>query len=303
MHRIEKLPLVDEQGRLRGLITARDLVRVYQHPRATRDGTGRLRVGGAVGVVGDYVERAEALVAAGTDVLVLDVAHGHSDQALSATELLKTRFPDVDLIAGNVATAAGTDDLIAAGADAVKVGVGPGSACTTRLVTGVGVPQLTAVLACAQAAARHGVPVIADGGIRSPGDVAKALAAGAATVMVGHLLAGTEESPGATVVRDGGRYKVYRGMASTGAAVDRYRRLALGIDQQAFDPRPAEGVETVVPHCGTVSDVLFHLVGGLRSSMSYLGAHSLGELPGRAQFVRTTAAGIRESQPHALGSP
>ncbi|HZS02780.1 MAG TPA: IMP dehydrogenase [Chloroflexota bacterium] len=298
-HRIEKLPLVDEQGRLRGLITARDLMRVYQHPRATRDAAGRLRVGAAVGVVGDYRDRAEALVAAGADVLVVDIAHGHAEHALKACRALKQRFPDVDLIAGNVATAAGTQDLIAAGVDAVKVGVGPGAACTTRIVTGVGVPQLTAVLDCVRAAAPHDVPIIADGGVRASGDLAKALAAGAASVMIGSLLAGTEESPGATVLRDGVRYKVYRGMASESAAIDRYRRLALGIDQERFDARVPEGVETVVPHRGHVSDVVFDLTGGLRSAMSYLGARCLREFAANAQFVRITQAGLHENHPHA----
>ncbi len=299
-HRIEKLPLVDSHGRLRGLITARDLMRVLQHPRATRDAAGRLRVGGAVGVVGDYRERAEALVAADVDVLVVDIAHGHSEHALKAVAELKQRFPHVELIAGNVATAEGTEDLIAAGADAVKVGVGPGSACTTRVVTGVGVPQLTAVMSCARAAAPHGVPIIADGGVRLPGDVAKALAAGASTVMVGSLLAGTAESPGATMLRDGVRVKVYRGMASESAAIDRFRRLTLGIDEEKFDARVPEGIETVVPYRGTVNEVIFELVGGLRSSMSYLGARSLAEFRERAQFVRITDAGLRESHPHAL---
>ncbi|HEY7062915.1 MAG TPA: IMP dehydrogenase [Chloroflexota bacterium] len=298
-HRIEKLPLVDAEGRLRGLITARDLVRVYQHPHATRDAAGRLCAGAAVGVVGDYRERAEALVAADVDVLVVDIAHGHAEHALKACRALKRRFPDVDLIAGNVATAQGTEDLIAAGVDAVKVGVGPGAACTTRIVTGVGVPQLTAVLDCARAAAPHDVPLIADGGVRTPGDVAKALAAGASTVMVGSLLAGTEESPGATVLRDGVRYKVYRGMASESAAIDRYRRLSLGIDHERFDARVPEGVETVVPHRGQVSDVVFELTGGLRSAMSYLGARCLREFVANAQFVRITQAGLHESHPHA----
>ncbi len=299
-HRIEKLPLVDGEGRLRGLITARDLMRVLQHPRATRDAAGRLRVGGAVGVVGDYRERAEALVAAGVDLLVVDIAHGHSEHALRAVAELKQRFPAVELIAGNVATAEGTEDLIAAGADAVKVGVGPGSACTTRVVTGVGVPQLTAVMDCVRAAAPHGVPIVADGGVRMPGDVAKALAAGAASVMIGSLLAGTDESPGATILRDGARVKVYRGMASESAAIDRFRRLTLGIDEEKFDARVPEGVETVVPYRGTVSDVVFELVGGLRSSMSYLGARCLAEFRERAEFVRITDAGLRESHPHAL---
>jgi IMP dehydrogenase len=301
-HRIEKLPLVDDQGRLRGLITARDLMRVYQHPRASRDAAGRLRVGAAVGVVGDYRARAEALVAAGADVLVVDIAHGHAEHALKACRALKMRFPEVDLIAGNVATAEGTEDLIATGVDAVKVGVGPGAACTTRIVTGVGVPQLSAVLACVRAAAPHDVPIIADGGVRASGDVAKALAAGAASVMVGSLLAGTEEGPGATVLRDGQRYKVYRGMASESAAIDRYRRLSLGIDQERFDARVPEGVEAVVPYRGQVSDVLFDLTGGLRSAMSYLGARSLPEFVERARFVRITQAGLHESHPHAQTS-
>jgi IMP dehydrogenase len=275
------------------------LMRVYQHPHATRDAQGRLRVGAAVGVVGDYRERAEALVAADVDVLVVDVAHGHTEHTLAVCRELKQRFPNVPLIAGNVATAAGTEDLIAAGVDAVKVGVGPGAACTTRVVTGVGVPQLTAVLACARAAAAHGVPVIADGGVRTSGDLAKAVAAGAATVMLGSLLAGSEESPGATVVRDGQRYKVYRGMASQAATVDRYRRLALGLDVERSDARVPEGVETVVPHRGQVADVLFDLVGGLRSAMSYLGARSLPEFVQNAEFVRITQAGLNESHPHA----
>jgi IMP dehydrogenase len=301
-HRIEKLPLVDGEGRLRGLITARDLMRVLQHPRASRDPAGRLRVGAAVGVVGDYRERAEALVAAEVDVLVVDIAHGHSEHALRAVAELKRSFPDVELIAGNVATAEGTEDLIAAGADAVKVGVGPGSACTTRVVTGVGVPQLSAVMTCARAAAPHGVPIIADGGVRMPGDVAKALAAGAASVMIGSLLAGTTESPGARMLRDGKQVKVYRGMASEGAAIDRFRRLTLGIDENTFDARVPEGVETVVPYRGSVTEVVFELVGGLRSSMSYLGAHSLAEFRERATFVRITDAGLRESHPHALAN-
>src|SRR5919202_2263842 len=223
-HRLEKLPLVDETGRLRGLITARDVLRLSEHPRAARDSQGRLLVGAAIGAVGDYMERAQALVDAEVDVLVVDIAHGHSEHALIATRCVKDAFPDVQLIAGNVATAEGTRDLVDAGADAVKVGVGPGAACSTRIVAGVGVPQLTAVFDCVAAAAAVGVPIIADGGVRNSGDLTKALAAGAETVMIGSLLAGTEESPGRTVVRNGVRYKVYRGMASAGAAESRRQR-------------------------------------------------------------------------------
>ena len=300
-HRLEKLPLVDEAGRLRGLITARDVLRVAEHPRAVRDAHGRLVVGAAIGAVGDYLERAEALVAAGVDVLVVDIAHGHAEHALRATRQVKRAFPHVQLIAGNVATAEGARDLAAAGADAVKVGVGPGAACSTRIVAGVGVPQLTAVLECAAAAAELELPVVADGGVRNSGDLTKALAAGAETVMLGSLLAGTEESPGQTVVRDGGRYKVYRGMASAGAAEARRRRDRSEdlLDELAAAVVP-EGVEAVVPYRGPVAEVVYQLVGGLRSGMSYLNARSLPELRRNARFVRMTDAGRAESRPHDL---
>ncbi len=300
-HRLEKLPLVDAQGRLRGLITARDVLRVAEHPHAVRDAQGRLLVGAAIGAVGDYLERAEALVAAGVDVLVVDIAHGHSEHALTATRRVKQAFPLVQLIAGNVATAEGTRDLVAAGADAVKVGVGPGAACSTRIVTGVGVPQFTALLTCAAAAAELDVPIIADGGIRHSGDITKALAAGAATVMLGSTLAGTEESPGQTVVRRGGRFKVYRGMASVGAAEARRRRERSEdvLDELAAGVVP-EGVEAVVPYRGGVAEVLYQMVGGLRSGMSYLDARTLPELRQQARFVRLTAAGREESRPHDL---
>ncbi len=296
-HRIEKLPLVDAQGRLVGLVTSRDIRSRMQHPHATKDERGRLRVGAAVGVRGDYLERAEALVEEGVDLLVVDVAHGHADAVLRAVRTLRRHFPEVPLVAGNVATAEGTLDLIEAGADAVKVGVGPGSTCTTRVVTGAGVPQLSAVLECARAAREHGVPVIADGGIRSSGDITKALAAGASAVMLGNLLAGTEESPGATVIRNGRQYKTYRGMASLWATARR-RSLDAPVEEEDIGQIVAEGIEALVPYRGRVADVLRQLVGGLRSGMSYCGARTIPELWENARFVRITPAGLRESLPH-----
>jgi IMP dehydrogenase len=300
-HRLEKLPLVDDTGHLRGLITARDVLRLTEHPNAARDTQGRLLVGAAIGAVGDYMERAQALIAAGVDVLVVDIAHGHSEHALRATRCVKDAFPSVQLISGNVATSEGTRDLIEAGADAIKVGVGPGAACSTRVVAGVGVPQLTALFDCVAAARDADVPIIADGGVRSSGDLTKALAAGAETVMIGSLLAGTEESPGRTVVRQGGRYKVYRGMASVGASEARRQRETSEdlLDELAAAVVP-EGVEAVVQFRGSVADVLYQHVGGLRSGMSYLDARTLGDLRRNARFVRMTDAGRAESTPHDL---
>jgi IMP dehydrogenase len=300
-HRLEKLPLVDDTGHLRGLITARDVLRVTEHPNAARDAQGRLVVGAAIGAVGDYMERAEALVAAEVDVLVVDIAHGHSEHALAATRRVKDAFPHVQLISGNVATADGARDLIEHGADGVKVGVGPGAACSTRIVAGVGVPQLTALFDCVATAAQYEVPVIADGGVRTSGDLTKALAAGAETVMVGSLLAGTEESPGRTVLRGGGRFKVYRGMASSGATEARRQRESSEdvLDELAAAVVP-EGVEAVVPYRGALADVLYQQVGGLRSGMSYLNARTLPELRQHARFVRMTDAGRAESAPHDL---
>lgn len=300
-HRLEKLPLVDDTGHLRGLITARDVLRLSENPNAARDGQGRLVVGAAIGAVGDYMERAEALVAAEVDVLVVDIAHGHSEHALQATQRVKQAFPTVQLISGNVATAEGARDLIAAGADAIKVGVGPGAACSTRIVAGVGVPQLTALFDCVKVASAAGVPVVADGGVRNSGDLTKALAAGAETVMIGSLLAGTEESPGRTVVRGGGRYKVYRGMASTGAAeARRHRETSEDVLDELAAAVVPEGVEAVVPFRGSTSDVLYQQVGGLRSGMSYLDARTLAELRAHARFIRMTDAGRSESRPHDL---
>jgi IMP dehydrogenase len=300
-HRLEKLPLVDTTGHLRGLITARDVLRLSEHPKAARDSQGRLLVGAAIGAVGDYLERAEALVASEVDVLVVDIAHGHSEHALRATREVKDAFPDVQLIAGNVATAQGAGDLAEAGADAIKVGVGPGAACSTRIVAGVGVPQLTALFDCVAAAAQLGLPVIADGGVRNSGDLTKALAAGAETVMLGSLLAGTEESPGRTVLRGGSRYKVYRGMASLGASeARRQRESSEDVLDELAAAVVAEGVEAVVQYRGSVADLLYQQVGGLRSGMSYLNARSLAELRAHARFVRMTDAGRAESEPHDL---
>lgn len=300
-HKVEKLPLVDDGDRLAGLITLRDILQRALYPQSSKDSKGRLLVGAAVGVVGDYLDRAIELVNAGCDVLVLDIAHGHSENAIRAMRELRSRIGDADLIAGNVATAEGTRDLIEAGADAVKVGVGPGSICITRVVTGVGVPQLTAVMDSVCEADRYGVPVIADGGIRQAGDVSKALAAGASTVMIGNLFAGTRESPGVVIVRNGRRYKASRGMASAEATLERRRREKPGWEGETdlSDVVP-EGVEGMVPFKGDVADVVVQLVGGLRSGMSYLGARTLEEMRERAQFMQITSAALAESRPHDI---
>jgi len=301
-HRLEKLPLVDEQGYLRGLMTSKDLQRTLQFPYLTHDERGRLRVGAAIGVVGDFLERAEALAEGGADVLVIDIAHGHAEHAMKAIEAVRSRLGSVELIAGNVATGDGARDLANAGVDAVKVGVGPGSICITRLVAGVGVPQLTAVFDSAQAVADLGVPIIADGGIRESGDITKALAAGASTVMIGSLLAGTHESPGVTIMRGGRRYKVARGMASAEAALYRAQReeSEKGWAEWEADVREIvpEGVEAAVPYRGTAEEVILQLVGGLRSGMSYCNARTVEELRRNATFIRITEAGRRESRPH-----
>jgi IMP dehydrogenase len=297
-HKIEKLPLVDREGNVRGLITGKDILKLTQYPMACKDERGRLRVGAAIGVKGDYLERAAALLKAGSDALVLDIAHGHSDHAIEALRNLREQFEDVELVAGNVATEEGTRDLIHAGADAVKVGVGPGSICITRIVTGAGVPQLTAILECAKAARPKGVPLIADGGIRTSGDVTKALAAGASSVMVGSLLAGTDEAPGVTVMRNNVKYKMSRGMASMGATVDRTRRENGEALDDDLTEVVAEGVEAMVPYRGRASEILHQLVGGLRSGVSYCGARSIEEMRKNAQFVRITEAGAKESRPH-----
>ena len=298
-HRIEKLPVLDPDGRLRGLITAADIAKQEHWPDATKDSRGRLRVAAAVGVRSSDMARAAACVDAGADALVVDIAHGHSDPALDMVRALKARFPQVDVVGGNVASAEGVRDMVAAGADAVKVGVGAGSICITRIVTGFGVPQLSAIADCADAGQALGVPIIADGGIRTSGDITKALAAGASTVMLGSLLAGTDESPGANVVRNGQRYKVVRGMASLTANIDR-QEIELGheVDADDWERVVAEGVEAMVPMRGPVKDIVYQLVGGLRSGLSYAGATSIAELWANAEFVRITSAGKAESGAH-----
>jgi len=300
-HKIEKLPLVDGDGKLRGLITSRDILNLEQYPNTSKDEKGRLMVGAAIGVKSDFVERARALNQAGADVLVLDIAHAHSDVALDVIRTVKKIIPNVQLIAGNVATSEGTSDLIRAGADAVKVGIGSGSICITRVVTGAGVPQLTAIMECAKVADQFDVPIIADGGIRNSGDITKAIAAGASTVMVGGLLAGTEESPGMTVMREGRKYKLVRGMASVAASYDRLGRES---NQQELEgvggllDYVPEGVEAFVPFKGSASELINQLVGGLRSGLSYCGATEISQLRGKGEFVRMSPAGLKESYPH-----
>jgi IMP dehydrogenase len=297
-HRIEKLPLVDEQDRLAGLITVQDIIKIQEHPHATKDERGRLRVGVAVGVRPEDMDRATACVEAGVDVLVVDIAHAHSEHTLAMVRKLKARYPNIPLIAGNVATAQGVNDLAEAGANAVKVGVGAGSICITRLVTGFGVPQLSAISECSEVGRRLGVPIIADGGIRKSGDITKALAAGASTVMLGSLLAGTDEAPGVAITREGRRYKVVRGMASLTANVERRSLEKEELSEEEWSEVVPEGVEAVVPHRGSVADILYQLVGGLRSGLSYGGAASIEELWENAVFIRITSAGQRESGSH-----
>jgi IMP dehydrogenase len=300
-HRIEKLPIVDADGRLTGLITVKDIRKRIEYPLATKDEQGRLRVGAAVGVGTDAFERAGALVEAGADVLVVDTAHGHSRGVLEMVQRIKNAH-DVQVIAGNIATGEAAEALIDAGADAVKAGVGPGATCTTRVVAGVGVPQITAIFDCAEAAARHGVPVVADGGLSSSGDVAKAIAAGADAVMTGSMLAGTDEAPGEVIVAQGERFKIYRGMGSLGAmkarsfSKDRYFQG----DVEDVDKLVPEGIEGRVPYKGPLAPIVFQLVGGLRQAMGYCGAATIEDMKQHARFVRITGAGLRESHPHDL---
>lgn len=294
-HRIEKLPIIDDHGYLKGLITIKDIEKARQYPNSTKDERGRLRAGAAVGVTEDTLERAEALYKAGADVIVLDTAHGHSGGVLRKIKELRDAFPELQIIAGNVATAEATRALIEAGANAVKVGIGPGSICTTRVVAGIGVPQITAIMNCAEEASKHGIPIIGDGGIKFSGDIVKALAAGASTVMIGSLFAGTEESPGDTEIYQGRSFKVYRGMGSIAAmkagSTDRYF-------QEKNQKLVPEGIEGRVPYKGSLADTVYQMLGGLRAGMGYCGAENLEVLRKESRFIRMTAAGLRESHPH-----
>lgn len=294
-HRIEKLPLVDDDGHLKGLITIRDIEKMRKFPNSNKDSDGRLKVAAAIGVTSDVEDRVEALLDAKADVLVIDTAHGHSEGVLQTIRRLRRAFPHLELIAGNVATYDATKALIEAGVSAVKVGIGPGSICTTRVIAGIGVPQITAIYDCAKAAEGTGIPIIADGGIQYSGDIAKALGAGASCVMLGNLLAGTEEAPGETIIYQGKNYKSYRGMGSLGAmqagSKDRYF-------QQNAKKLVPEGIEGRIPYKGHVSDVLFQLIGGLRASMGYCGAKDIKAMNEDTQFIQITGAGLRESHPH-----
>jgi IMP dehydrogenase len=295
-HRIEKLPVVDDGGVLRGLITVKDIFKRREHPDANKDQHGRLRVAAALGAGPDTKTRAQALVQAGVDVLVVDSAHGHSDGVLSTVDLLRNAFPDVQLVAGNVATEEGTREMVRRGVDAVKVGIGPGSICTTRVVTGVGVPQITAVLDAVRGATD--VPIIADGGVKYSGDVVKAIAAGASSVMMGSMLAGTEESPGESVLAEGRRFKMIRGMGSLSAMQDGSADRYFQDGELSPTKMVPEGIEGRVPYRGPVGDVLFQMVGGLRSGMGYCGASDIASLQRDVEMVQITAAGLRESHPH-----
>ena len=295
-HRIEKLPVVDETGALKGLITVRDIHKRRQFPNANKDRHGRLRVAAAIGATGNYLDRARALIEAGVDVLVIDTAHGHSVGVLEATSRVREAFPDAQLVVGNIATREGAAALVERGVDAVKVGVGPGSICTTRVVTGVGVPQLTAIFDAVDGA--QGIPVIADGGVKYSGDIVKALAAGASSVMMGSMLAGTEESPGESLLLEGRRFKMIRGMGSLAAMQDGSADRYFQEGEMSARKLVPEGIEGRVPYKGPVADVLFQMVGGLRSGMGYVGCASVEELRTETEFVRITAAGLRESHPH-----
>ena len=298
-HRIEKLPLIDDSKHVKGLITSKDITNIENFPVASKDKKGRPLVGAAVGVKGDFMERAESLLEADADVLVVDIAHGHSENAINTVHHIKKAFPDSELVAGNVATAKGAEDLIKAGVDAVKVGVGSGSICITRVVTGSGVPQLTAVIDCAKVGKDNDIPIISDGGTRNSGDATKALAAGASSVMIGSMLGGTDESPGSLLTKNGKRFKVYRGMASLAASLGRKSKETGYVSlEDDLNDYIAEGVEAMVPYKGSITDILKQLTGGIRSGLSYCGAHSIPQMQENAEFIKMSHAGFAESQPH-----
>ncbi|MHA1202471.1 MAG: IMP dehydrogenase [Candidatus Heimdallarchaeaceae archaeon] len=297
-NRIEKLPLVNSEGYLKGLITSKDIIKSKVLPDSSKDAKGRLLVGAAIGVRGEYLQRAEELINENCDVLVIDIAHGHSDLAINTIKEIRKNFGDVELIAGNVATEDGTKDLIEAGCDGIKAGVGPGSICITRIVTGAGVPQLTTIMDCSKIAKEYDVPIIADGGVQTSGDLTKAIAAGASTVMIGGMFAGTEESPGASILRQGRRYKVVRGMASLGASLGRESRKKGSFDELDLGSIVPEGVEAMVPYRGSTVEVLEQLVGGLRSGISYCGSKNIKEMQNNAEFIQITSAGRYESASH-----
>ncbi len=299
-YKVEKLPIIDEEKKIFGLITGKDILKIEKYPNASKDKKGRLLVGAAVGVKGDYLERTEDLLNNGADIIVVDIAHGHSDNAINTVKMIKKAFPTCELMAGNVATEKGTEDLIKAGVDAVKVGVGSGSICITRIVTGSGVPQLTAIVDSVKMAKEHDVPIISDGGTRTSGDLTKALAAGASSVMIGSMFGGTDESPGKTLTKNGKKYKMYRGMASFSASLGRKYRENAGISMENEDLNDIvpEGVEAMVPYKGSVIEIIRQLVGGVRSGLSYCGAKTINEMHENAEFIKITAAGYKESQPH-----
>ncbi|HKI53319.1 MAG TPA: IMP dehydrogenase, partial [Anaerolineales bacterium] len=297
-YRVEKLPLVDGDGKVAGLVTLKDIMKITQYPKATKDIRGRLAVGAAVGVRDMEMRRVESALEAGADCIVVDIAHGDSHLEIEMVRNIRKSFPEAQIIGGNVASADGTKRLIDAGVDCVKVGVGPGSICITRQVAGSGVPQLTAVIECSEAAREQGIPIIADGGIRHPGDVAKAIAAGAQTVMIGSMLAGTDESPGMVMTRRGHRYKTSRGMASLTANIERNKREGNDLTREEIEDYVAEGVEAAVPYRGKAREVVMQLIGGLQSGMSYSGADSIEDFQQKATFIRMTGAGLRESGPH-----
>ena len=294
-HRIEKLPIVDDKNHLVGLITTKDIDNAKNYPNACKDENGRLRCGAAVGIGADMMERVDALVASGVDIITIDSAHGHSENVINAVKKIRAKYPTLNLVAGNIVTKEAAKELIDAGVDTVKVGIGPGSICTTRVIAGIGVPQITAVYESAQVGRRYGIPIIADGGIKYSGDIAKAIAAGANVVMMGNILAGTDESPGETVIYQGRSYKVYRGMGSLGA-------MKLGSKDRYFQTEAKklvpEGIEGRVPYKGMLADTIFQMVGGLRASMGYCGCHNIQEMIENTQFIQITAAGLKESHPH-----